>query len=158
MCFKCGGKWGPNHKCPAQIPLHVIEEILDALESEGDPNMEVPKEWEDEIVATVSQSADADCIRRTLRLYGRIGKLTVLILVDSGSIGTFISENLAAQLQMATTSCTPMQLVAADGSPMVCDQKISDLQWHVQGLTFLSSAGILALKCFDMILGANWLE
>ena len=26
------GKWGHNHKCHAQVSLHVIEELLDALQ------------------------------------------------------------------------------------------------------------------------------
>lgn len=33
LCYKCGEKWSHTHKCPAQVPLHVIEELLDALES-----------------------------------------------------------------------------------------------------------------------------
>jgi len=32
LCFKCGNKWAPGHKCPQQVPLHVIEEIFYALE------------------------------------------------------------------------------------------------------------------------------
>jgi len=32
LCFKCGEKWSHNHKCSAQVSLHVIEELLDALE------------------------------------------------------------------------------------------------------------------------------
>jgi hypothetical protein len=31
LCFKCGERWSHNHKCPAQVSLHVIEELLDAL-------------------------------------------------------------------------------------------------------------------------------
>jgi hypothetical protein len=31
LCYKCGEKWGHNHTCPPQVPLHVIEEVLDAL-------------------------------------------------------------------------------------------------------------------------------
>jgi hypothetical protein len=27
LCFKCGEKWGPGHKCPKAISLHVVEEI-----------------------------------------------------------------------------------------------------------------------------------
>jgi hypothetical protein len=41
LCFKCGGKWDKNHKCLAQIPIHVLEELLDALEDfEQDPSVE----------------------------------------------------------------------------------------------------------------------
>jgi hypothetical protein len=50
------------------------------------------------------------------------------------------------------------QIYAADGSPMICNQRINNLQWSVQGHTFTSSVGILPLKCFDMILGQDWLE
>jgi hypothetical protein len=32
LCFKCGEKWSPAHKCLAHISLHVLEEILDALD------------------------------------------------------------------------------------------------------------------------------
>ena len=41
---------------------------------------------------------------------------------------------------------------------MICDQKIENLQWQAQGNTFTSSIGILPLKCFDMVLGQDWLE
>ena len=27
LCFKCGEKWGPNHKCPPSISLNAIEDI-----------------------------------------------------------------------------------------------------------------------------------
>lgn len=56
-----------------------------------------------------------------MRICGNIGKLNVLILVDSGSVGSFISDRLAVQLQLATMTCDPVQLMAANGSPMVCD-------------------------------------
>jgi len=32
--------------------------------------------------------------RRTMKLHGQVGKIEVLILVDSGSVGTFISDLL----------------------------------------------------------------
>jgi hypothetical protein len=43
ICFKCGGKWDKTHKCPTQIPMHVLEELLDALEDDGN-EMDYPKE------------------------------------------------------------------------------------------------------------------
>lgn len=73
-------------------------------------------------------------------------------------MGSFISDRLAAQLQLATVSCASVSLMAADGSPMVCDQKIPNLQWTAQGHTFVSSVGVLSLRCFDMIVGADWFE
>lgn len=54
LCFKCGAKWSNNHKCAAQVPLHVLEEILDALEPVDDSNAETHTEAEEEVIATVS--------------------------------------------------------------------------------------------------------
>ena len=64
---------------------------------------------------------------RTLKVYGRIGKLEILILVDSGSVGTFVSQQLAAWLEVPLSKCTPTQFVTADGGPMVCSQQVKDL-------------------------------
>ena len=40
----------------------------------------------------------------------------------------------------------------------MCDQIIPNLQWTAQGHTFMSLVGVLPLRCFDMIVGADWLE
>ena len=81
--------------------------------------------------------------RRTLKLKGRIGTQDVLILVDSGSVATFISEHLAAKLQCSTQLCTETKFLAADGSPMSCTRRIPELQWEAQGHLFTVNAGIL---------------
>jgi hypothetical protein len=32
LCFTCGEKWtGHNHKCPTQIPLHIIQELMEVV-------------------------------------------------------------------------------------------------------------------------------
>lgn len=38
------GTWSNTHKCPDQVPLHVIEELLDALEAEEDSSANVEME------------------------------------------------------------------------------------------------------------------
>jgi hypothetical protein len=27
LCYKCGMKWNPTHKCSTSVPLHVVEEL-----------------------------------------------------------------------------------------------------------------------------------
>lgn len=27
LCYKCGEKWNPGHKCPPSFTLHAIEEV-----------------------------------------------------------------------------------------------------------------------------------
>jgi hypothetical protein len=35
---------------------------------------------------------------------------------------------------------------------------VSGLQWWIQGRTFTLDARVLALRCYDMIVGEDWLE
>ncbi|CAD6242088.1 unnamed protein product [Miscanthus lutarioriparius] len=62
--------------------------------------------------------------RVALKLLAQIGKHKVLILVDSGSIGTFVSEQLVSHLKLKATACEPTTYKAADGGLMLCDQKL----------------------------------
>jgi ATP-dependent protease Clp ATPase subunit len=107
LCFKCGAKWGHNHKCPNQVPLHVLEEVLDALEPTDFQDDELETKVEEKVVLAVSSSKGFKGVkRRTMRISGVIGKLNVLILINSGSVGTFISEQLARKLQLDTVPCS----------------------------------------------------
>lgn len=78
--------------------------------------------------------------------------------MDSGSIGSFISEGLAAKLECPQQECAAISFVTADVTPMQCTRRIQQLQWTTQQHTFLSNVGILPLKCFDMIVGEDWSE
>lgn len=72
-------------------------------------------------------------------------------------MGTFISTQLAQKLQLPQVPCESTKFLAADGSPMICDHMFKNLQWQAHGYIFSSNVGILPLKCFDMILGQDWL-
>ena len=45
LCFTCGEKWtGRNNKCPTQIPLHVIQELIEAVQEEAEMDYDSVKE------------------------------------------------------------------------------------------------------------------
>jgi hypothetical protein len=97
LCFKCGEKWSPAHTCPAHVSLHDLEEILDALDiaqsnDEEDSDVEILEEHE---VLTIQDVPDEQAkSRQTMKLLAQIGKHKVLVLVDSGNVGTSVSTNL----------------------------------------------------------------
>ena len=93
-----------------------------------------------------------------MKLLGTIGKQQVLILVDSGSIGTFVSHSLVSKLQLSTKPCAESSYKSASGGTMICNSVVPQLSWLVQGHTFLSDARVLNLQCYDMVLGEDWLE
>lgn len=44
------------------------------------------------------------------------------------------------------------------GGQLQCASQVTALEWWVQGLTFTSDARVPALRCYDMIIGEDWLE
>lgn len=101
----------------------MLEELLDALEDDGNETDCPKEELVEDVVLAVGQTPSDDVIRRkTMKQCGKIAKLEVLILVDSRSVGTFISEQLASKLQLQAIDCGPVHFVAANGGPMVCSQ------------------------------------
>ena len=135
---------------------------MDALEADEESTVDIGEEEEDEqdeTVLAVGHDVTIGALkRRTMKLCGKIGKTEVLILVDSGSVGTFISQQLASRISKKPIKCHPTNFVAATGGPMTCSQKIKDLEWTLQGYVFMTTVGILPLKCFYMILGQDWFE
>ncbi|KAK1670478.1 hypothetical protein QYE76_058637 [Lolium multiflorum] len=96
--------------------------------------------------------------KNTIRLQGTVGKHQMLILIDSGSVASFISTDLAKRLQCSTQNMTARQFTVADGHPVQCTEFVPDFEWGVQGHTFTHSVHVLDLGCYDMILGADWLD
>jgi len=105
LCMKCGGKWGRGHKYPDQIPLHIMEEVLDAMsiEDTSTDEQEPLDSSSDEEVLSLSWSAHEGIQgRKTIRLQGLINNQEILLLVDSGSSSTFISAVAVHKLQFQT--------------------------------------------------------
>jgi len=80
------------------------------------------------------------------------------VLVDSGSIETFISDRLVQTLSLSTEQCPQATFKAADGGQLQCSEHVPNLEWWVQGHSFISDAKVLDLCCYDMIVGEDWLE
>jgi hypothetical protein len=86
------------------VSLHVLEEILDAMqihELSDKTDIEVQTPAEEQAVLMVDPSPNpTNSPRQTLKLLAQIGKHSVLMLVDSGSIGTFVSDQLVKHLKI----------------------------------------------------------
>lgn len=79
LCFRCGEKWGPGHKCPAQISIPLVE-LLDALNDEAlSDNLSAEEASEvDRVLAIGDTASQSQQKRKTVRLSGFIGNVEVL--------------------------------------------------------------------------------
>lgn len=161
LCFKCGDKWNKQHKCPPQVPLHVIEELLEVIDytdhSESDSD-DISTPPENSLMAVSDDSSSLKKHRRTMQFRGLIGKQEVLIMVDSGSEYSFVSEDIVTTLQCSVDTIPTELYTIADGGSVSCTQMIPELQWWTQGYSFAQYMRVIKLGSFDIILGADWLE
>jgi hypothetical protein len=161
LCFTCGEKYSRSHKCPPTVPLHIIEELLEVLQiqdgSDSTSNKSVESE-EDNFMMLGNFAVGNANRKRAFRVQGTIGKHQILILVDSGSVSSFINSELVDQLQCTRKQMPPSTYVVANGAKMACDHFVPQLEWYAQGHTFQQDMKVLPLGCYDMILGHDWLD
>ncbi|XP_062193333.1 uncharacterized protein LOC133896745 [Phragmites australis] len=162
QCFTCRERWtGRDHWYATTIQLHVVEELLVLMMAgteDGDkPGLETKKGAED--LMTISKAAlSGEEIAHTVRLQGLIQRKEVLMLVDSGSSNSFISEGAARHLSDVRREVKPIRVQVAGGGVLTCSEEIPGCEWWIGGETFCTTLKVLLLACYDVILGIDWLE
>jgi hypothetical protein len=114
MCCKCGDKWGKGYTCPAQVPLHIVEEVLSVVLQSGSAVPMQTEEYDSDeglklLAVQKEHNQSATAVKKlTMRLLRWVGKQRALILVDSGSAATFISTTFADKcgLHMDQSECS----------------------------------------------------
>ncbi len=157
-CFKCGEKYGPGHKCPRSVQLHVVEEIWDIFQLADDKQKEEGLESDDEELVLSECAATGTMGKRTIRFLGLIQKQQLLILVDSGSSSNLLANHVVEKLGLWTEKVAATQVTIADGGRMVCDKFVHAVEWWCQRKTFIIDFKVLGLGGYDMILDMEWLE
>jgi hypothetical protein len=159
--MKCGELYNPQHCCPKQVPLHVLEELWELCQPDSSDGNTVDNgsHSSDEELLTISVCAMAGIQgKKTMRLQGTIQDQNILILIDSGSSATFVSDRLVTTTQLHTTAVTPIQVAVADDGKLHSDKMVLDFSWWTQGHHFSNEARVLPLGTYDLILGMDWLE
>lgn len=65
--------------------------------------------------------------RKTIKLNGKVHDQEILILIDSDSSCTFISETAVKTLQCSVTAVTPVAVTVANGQKVTSDKQVSEI-------------------------------
>ena len=113
---------------------------------------------EDEVFS-LSQAATVGVQgRKTIKIIGLVNSQEILILIDSGSSSSFLSQKTADTLKCDLTSAPPVTVTVANGEKILSQQQVLNFTWWTQGHTFSTNVSILPLPYYDMVLGMDWLE
>lgn len=158
LCYKCGTKWAPNHKCAPTVSLHMVEELWQLLPESPEANQSEQYDSGEDLMAISLHAVNGTDTLKTIRVMGKILDQHPLILVDSGSSSSFIAEQMAAAIPSWTMLQTPLSVRVANGSILMCTHEIKHCPLLIQGHCFYVNLKILPLQCYDIVLGMDWLE
>ena len=158
LCFWCDDKFTPGHKCRTKR-LYSICLVGDEDENE-DGALECVREMEesedmDPYISMNALEGVPGCY--TLKVTGKVDKLPIFILVDSGSTHNFMNTEVANKLQCKQTPINPVTIKAANGGKMLCSSICKNFSWKMQGIYFVTDVFLMDLDACDMVLGVQWL-
>jgi hypothetical protein len=137
----------------------VVQELLELFNLEDVDDLSLASEAHDQLFVALSREAVSGKEGpRTLKLEGLIQGKAAIILVDSGSSTTFISQAFAQSLNCVSEVIPAIQVQVANGETLRCSCTVKQLSWSVDNCDFISDMKVLPLAHFDIILGMDWLE
>lgn len=132
------------------------------MEDEGD-NIEEEEPEETMKVEVLTPHLSLQAIRgttgcQTIKVWGKINRYPIFILIDSGSTHNFLNAGLVEKIGCPLTSIKPLEVEAANGGTMSCSSVCKNLQWKMQGVQFQADVFVMKLQNYDMVLGIQWLK
>lgn len=158
LCFWCDNKFTPGHKCRTR----KLYSICLMGDDEGDEDSIVELGQETEVLIGTDPHISMNALEGvpgcyTLKVTGRVAKLPIFILIDSGSTHNFMNTWVANKLQCVLTPINPVTVKAANGGKMLCSAICKNFRWRMQGIHCMADVFVMELEACDMVLGVQWL-
>ncbi|XP_042976318.1 uncharacterized protein LOC122307482 [Carya illinoinensis] len=140
LCFKCGDKWGPDHKCKAAQALFMFEDESSDDESEG--SQEEPSQEEE----TKETESGGTLEEAELSLNAMVG------------ISKPTSMSIVGKVGLKPSPIPPFKVKVASGEKLQCEALIREVKMNVQGVRIMADLHVLPLVGLDLVLGNAWLK
>lgn len=93
-----------------------------------------------------------------MRFQGSIHGMPIQIYLDSGSSNNFLQPRLAHYLKLPIEPIQKFKVVVGNGSALMVEGAIKDLEVQIQGHSLLLPVFLLPVSRADLVLGAAWLS
>ncbi|KAK3165597.1 hypothetical protein QOZ80_1AG0035230 [Eleusine coracana subsp. coracana] len=141
------------------MQLHAMQELWELFHCEEDMLEDQPALDKGEVHMAVSiEAVTGKQTAKTLRFQRTIQGVDILILLDSGSSHTFLSEQVAKNLSDKSSTDSILQVAVANGDKLMCSSMLKSATWNIQNCAFCCDIRILPLAHYDMVVGMDWLE
>jgi hypothetical protein len=117
LCYKCGLQYSRGHRCADSVQLHVMEELwqlLPVLDQDESANSDDSVELNNIVLSQAAVTGNT--APKTIQMVGHIQGLELLVLIDSGSSHSFVSSQVAVNLQGLSPVASQLSVQIADGA------------------------------------------
>jgi Retroviral aspartyl protease len=161
LCFRCGDKFTPGHKCKHR-GLHLMEgeEFSDSndLTSVDDLAPPASKFSEENSALIIMCTSNSSSKHNTFKFKGQIDHIAIITLVDSGSTHSFTNPDIVHNLSIPTSLSPPLMVTTASGSHLSTTTICTALTFQLQDIFFTGDFQVLHVAGIDLILGMDWLH
>ncbi|KAK7247608.1 hypothetical protein RIF29_42494 [Crotalaria pallida] len=168
-CFRCGGQFGPGHRCPEKslrITILAEDEMLNeegeivALQVHGEGELEDfdSPDMSCQMLNLSLFSAGGLTQPKTMKLYGLLHDVPVLVLIDSGASHNFIAHSLVKRMGLPVAATPAFAVRLGDGYRKDSQGCCKDLELVLAEHKVNSDFYLFDLGGVDVILGVAWLE
>ncbi|XP_073353456.1 uncharacterized protein [Aegilops tauschii subsp. strangulata] len=130
----------------------LLDDTVQALQL-----LDPPDAHEPECCAISQHAVSGEEAPSTIRMRAQVGDQYMLLLVDSGSSHSFISDSFVHRVSAHTEALPPVSVRVANGQRLHCNKIVRQLGWQVPGHTFHTDFRVLPLGAYDGVLGMDWL-
>jgi hypothetical protein len=149
LCDRCAKKWSYGHKCASTVQLHVMQELWELMSKDNfvaEDSSAADSTESGQLCLFLSEAASTGVDSpKSLRLMGQIQGHDIMILIDSGSSHTFVSNFVAARLSGLSSLTNLLSVQVANGSRLTSSIQLQDVVWEVQGYKFCSDLKVIPL-------------
>jgi hypothetical protein len=132
------------------LDLDLTEEVLNQLAMED----VLAEDFCNLSLNAISGTDTGEC----MKLRALVNNKVMLILVDSGSSHSFVSATFLQTVGITPLPTRARQVKLANGTTMLTDQWVPQMEWWTSGHTLKSDMKVLDLGVYDAILGYDWLK
>jgi hypothetical protein len=164
LCYFCGQKFDANHiaKCTKRNKPHVNALVVNDFGIELSEDTINQREMKDIMISEMGQLS-LNAIARTeegdsMRILALVKKKGMLILIDSGSSHSFVSQSFLDLVGITPTPTAQLPVRVANGEVLRPSCMVAVLEWWAQGFTFHTDMRVLNIAAYDAILGYDGLK
>lgn len=171
LCYRCHERYYPGHQCKPKT-LNVItceghepppgelpgEERLN-IEDNGAMQEEQIGVNEEVMEVSVWVALGLENSPSTVKIIGSIKRVSLKILIDSGSTHSFLEPQIAKMLKLRMEPFhMPRRVRVANGQEMQCGGYCPQFWWEMQGEGFCIDMRLMKVGGVDIVLGMDWLD